>query len=234
MIDNGTGIISNTRPVMKTPDTIDIAREEIIQAFGTHWELNDRGHQREHFEDVFQCALHIARTLDLKQHLEIDMLFAAYFHDFFAWTRINHHELAFQYFMTADHPLIVKYYGEPSSLARDTVGYACRQHRASYKGQFNDQFAELINSADRGFPGDVQKLLQRSYKHRLGTHPDMDPEERMKLCLEHMKHKAGSKGYARYPDLYMQVFAEKLKGQMEEIDNLSMESVYAGDTSWIK
>lgn len=202
---------------------IDVVRQEIIDNFAHHWELNDRGHQREHFEAVFQTAKHINEALDL-QHSEVNMLFAAYFHDFFAWTRINHHELAYQYFMSADHPLITKYFGHALggnvSSDRFNVANACRQHRASFKGEFTNQFAELINSADRCFPGDVQALLQRSYNHRLTTHPDLSEDERTVLCIEHMKHKAGSKGYARYPDLYLRVFRDQLTLQMEEIDNL--------------
>ena len=202
---------------------IDVVRQEIIDAFAPHWALNDRGHQREHFEDVFQCAKHINDTLGLS-HSEVDMLFAAYFHDFFAWSRVNHHEMAYLFMMSADHPVIVKYLGELEgtrvSFARHRVAWACREHRASYKGRFTGEFSELINSADRCFPGDVQRLLQRTYNHRLTTHPDLTEDERKKLCVDHMKHKAGSKGYARYPDLYLRVFGEQLKQQQEEIDNL--------------
>lgn len=203
---------------------IDEVRKEIIADFAHHWELNDRGHQREHFEAVFQTGRHISICLGLeKQIKEVDILFAAYFHDFFAWTRVNHHEMAYQYFMTADHPLIMKYYPDDPAgkIRRSLVAFGCREHRASYKGAFTTLFSELINSADRCFPGDVQALLKRTYDHRLSTHPDISEDERMALCVGHMKEKAGSKGYARYPDLYMQVFGEKLKEQMEEIDNLN-------------
>jgi uncharacterized protein len=198
---------------------IDVARQEIIDNFAHHWELNDKGHRQDHFEEVFQTAKHINEVLELG-YPQIDMLFAAYFHDFFAWTRVNHHTLAWDYFRTADHPVILKYYGDLPRRIRDTVADACREHRASFKGEFAHRFAELINSADRGFPGHVQRLLQRTYNHRLTTYPDISPEERMKLCVEHMKEKAGSKGYARYPDLYTRVFGKELKAQMEEIDNL--------------
>jgi len=219
MIDNGNGIVSQVLSSAAVEcNGTDTIRKEIIDNFAHHWELNDRGHQREHFEAVFQTAKHINTELKMG-YQEVDMLFAAYFHDFFAWTRINHHELAYQYFMTTDHPLIVKYFGE-SELQREMVAFACREHRASYKGTFTGPFSELINSADRCFPGDVQALLQRSYNHRLSTHPDLSEDERTVLCIEHMKHKAGSTGYARYPDMYLQVFGDKLKEQMETIDKL--------------
>lgn len=207
---------------------IKVARKEIVSAFSHHWEMNDRGHRAEHFEDVFQCAKHINNVLDLK-HDEVSMLFAGYFHDFFAWSRINHHTLARQYFHTTDHPVIVKYFGE-CPFGREKVAYACAEHRASYNGDFSSQFSELINSADRGFPGDVTKLLRRSFKHRRDINPETPSKEVLVLTLEHMKEKAGTNGYARYPDLYMQVFAEKLKEQKEEIDNLtfgdSVEKVF--------
>ena len=202
---------------------IDVVRKEIVTDFSHFWKLNDAGHQQDHFEQVFKCAVYINNTLDLN-HNKVDMLFAAYFHDFFAWSRVNHHELAYTYFKTTDHPLIVKYFAHANEGlvpgSRFNVSNACRQHRASYKGEFTNQFAELINSADRCFPGDVKALLERTYNHRLTTHPDVSEDERMSLCIAHMKEKAGSNGYARYPDLYLQVFGDKLKEQQAEIDQL--------------
>ncbi len=217
-----------TYPSFTDTPLIKNARDELSLNFHHQWELNDRGHRMTHFEDVFQCAMYINKELDLG-HPEINMLFAGYFHDLFAWTRINHHELAYQYFMTADHPVIVKYFGPPfyeegacrnKKPDRLLVALACRQHRASYKGQFSNQFAELINSADRGFPKGAEVLLNRVLKHKTDTLPGKSVDELMSISIEFLKSKAGSQGYARYPDLYLKVFGEELKEQMAEIDQL--------------
>jgi len=204
-------------------DPYDKARFQIITAFSPHWALNDRGHRQEHFESVYQCARFINERLELG-HGEMNMLFAAYFHDLFAWSRVNHHQLAYEYFMGADHPVIVEHFGNERGRAagndRAGVAYACLQHRASYKGAFVNQFAELINSADRGFPGDAKALFQRVLTHHTDINPDKSKDEVMAISLRFIKDKAGTGGYARYPELYLRVFGETLKEQQAAIDNL--------------
>jgi len=200
------------------PTPIDNLRKELHKHFTQHWALNDRGHQHTHFEDVFQCARHINKVLDLG-HSEPDMMFAAYFHDLFAWTRVNHHELAYQFFLTSDHPLILEYYAHFPGQ-RVMVALACREHRASYTGEFSSEFSALINSADRGFPGTAERLLNRVFSHQHDIHPELSDAEVMDISKTFLKKKAGSDGYARYPDLYMRVFAETLKIQQSEIDQL--------------
>lgn len=199
---------------------IDLARALIRQHFRHHWELNDRGHREEHFEEVFQTAKHINDKLGLGFE-EIDMLFAAYFHDLFAWSRVNHHLLAYHYFVSADHPVIREYYHD-RRLSREQVAYACLEHRASFQDVFTFKFCELINSADRGFAGDVPKLFNRVVKHHTDLHPEKSVDEVRVIALEFIKRKAGSQGYCRYPDMYLSVFGEALKRQQEEIDNLEL------------
>lgn len=203
----------------KLPDTDEVKqlRLEIIQHFSPHWELNDRGHRAEHFEEVFQCARYLNDKLGMA-YTDTEMLFAGYFHDLFAWSRVNHHELACQYLLTTDHPLILKHFDFPFSLKM--VAYACLEHRASFKGKFSSVFSELINSADRGFPGNAQRLFARVMKHHTDINPGKSVDEITAISLEFIKRKAGSNGYCRYPDIYLSVFGEELKKQQADIDNL--------------
>lgn len=204
--------------VMVKAFDFDYLRKDLKEAFGSHWALNDAAHREEHFEAVYQTGFHINEQTGWNWDPK-DILFAAYFHDLFAWTRVNHHELSYHYFMSADHPVILGHY-DNNRRGRINVALGCLEHRASFVGEFTNGFAELINSADRGMPGNVQGLIQRCYDHRLTTMPNVSSDERMAAAIAFLKKKSGSKGYARYPDLYKQVFGEQLAEQQAEIDAL--------------
>lgn len=191
-------------------------RNQIVQAFGDKWELNDKAHQQKHFEAVFQCGLKINERLDLGFDSKC-IMFAAYFHDLFAWSRVNHHELALHWIQSTDHPLIID---NLDPTERSMVAWACYQHRASFKGDFRFRFCELINSADREFPGDVAFMLERAVLYRQKNFPGMSVQQGFEESVEHLKEKFGHGGYARYPQMYMDCFAEDLEAQRDHIMNL--------------
>jgi hypothetical protein len=191
-------------------------RLEIIKQFGQAYELNDPAHQQDHFDTVFLTAVHINDDQNLGFEL-VHMLFAAYFHDLFAWSRINHHEMSHLWMMGTDHPLIVQHL---NPVARKAVAMACLQHRASYKGDFHSTFTALINSADRGFPNDVPGMVERSRKYWLANRPHMSEDERMAGVIGHIKEKFGHNGYARYPELYVKTFGDQLTAMREEVERL--------------
>lgn len=194
----------------------DTLRQEIIKAFESHWELNDRAHRLEHFEEVFQTGMSINQRLDLDYDPKL-ILFASYFHDLFAWSRENHHTLSHVFINGTDHPVIVD---NLSSHERYYVGLGCREHRASFEGQFTNEFSELINSADRGLPGDVHAMLGRALAYRSHRYPEESVEACKAVSLKHLKEKFGTGGYARYPDLYVKAFGSELQAQREVIDRL--------------
>lgn len=191
-------------------------RQEIIQAFHSHWEHNDKAHRVEHFEEVYQTAMEIQRRLGLTYDPKL-ILFAAYFHDLFAWSRKNHHDLSSEFIYDTDHPLIEQYLNREE---RSFVAVACLEHRASYEGKFTLEFSELINSADRGLPGDVQAMLERAMAYRSHRHPEEPVEVCKAASVRHLKDKFGKNGYARYPDLYKAAFGKELAAQQEVISRL--------------
>lgn len=192
-------------------------RTDIIAAFSNHWALNDVAHRVEHFEAVFQagCIInnHFEGIVD-----EESILIAAYFHDLFAWSRINHHQLSHNFIDGTDHPVLAEELR--SKWKRENIALACLEHRASYKGAFSTPFCELINSADRGVPGDIAAMVERSRKYWLAYQPHLSDDERMAGVIAHIKEKFSSNGYARYPDMYKRVFGEQLELQRQAIDKL--------------
>jgi hypothetical protein len=195
-------------------------RTKIIEAFSKHWDLNDEAHRYNHFAEVERCGHHINEVLGLKVDPKLIML-GAFFHDLFSWTRINHHELACTYIQTCDHPIITAL----SDSDRHMLSLACKHHRASYKGKFTYTLDELINSADRMFPvTDITPIVKRSLLYSMTKTNDL--HEVAKLTFDHMADKYGSKGYARFPDMYLKVFEKELAEQRRKMDELTQDEVH--------
>lgn len=199
---------------MSNKDELDDMRLTIINDFSQAWSLNDAAHRVEHFRMVELTGYHINETLRLGFNPK-HILLVAYFHDLFSWSRHNHHLMSGEWIMTTDYPLIAQLDPEERSL----VASGCREHRASNQQPFTNQFAELMSSADRGFPEkNLKGMLQRAIEYRL--HRGDNHEDARKGALTHVKEKFGSQGYARYPNLYMQAFKEELQEQRDLVDLL--------------
>lgn len=191
-------------------------RKQIIAEFSPMWENNDKAHRETHFEEVFQLGMIINDDLKLGYDDKL-ILFAAYFHDMFAWSRNNHHEMSFHWMMTTNHPLVINNLNPSETML---VAWACYQHRASYKGTFKNGFSSLINSADRGVPNRVSYMLERAIQYREKKFPEMSKAERLAGAIAHLKEKYGRNGYARYPNEYLKMFGKQLEDQFANIEEL--------------
>jgi len=191
-------------------------KEIFNREFQNHWMLNDPAHRASHFEEVFQCGVLINDKLKLGFDPKL-ILFAAYFHDLFAWSRANHHILSSEFILDTCHPVITKHL---DACERQLVAAACRQHRASFIGDFENQFCELINSADRGLPSPAEVAIRRAIQYRTHRSPELSEDEVKACSIAHVKEKFGTGGYARYPDLYELAFDAQLSRYRNQIDAL--------------
>lgn len=188
-------------------------RNAIVQDFSKAWELNDEAHRFKHFSQVELCGNEINNRLGLG-HEPILILFSAFFHDMFAWSRFNHHLLSAEWIMTTDYDPI----DTLTEHQRELVAAGCREHRASGKDPFTCQFAELMCAADRELPGRIEDMLERAIQYRVAR--GMTRDVAMAPAIAHIKEKFGTGGYARYPRLYLDAFGDTLEVQRKEIDNL--------------
>jgi hypothetical protein len=193
---------------------LDVLRNEVIKDFSKMWEVNDKAHRVDHFTRVEKCGELLNEKLNLGYDPELIML-VAHFHDMFAWSRHNHHLLSAEWVRTTDYPIIA----ELDTVDRELVAMGCEHHRASYKGKFFCRFDELMNSADRELPGDVDLMIERAVLYRMNR--GMSRADAMKPAIDHIKEKFGAaSGYARYPKMYLDVFGDELTEQRRLIDNL--------------
>lgn len=188
-------------------------REQIILDFTPAYGLNDQAHQVKHFSAVEKCANVMNDRLGLKTNPKL-ILLAAFFHDMFAWSRINHHILSGEWVASCDYSLIE----ELTQHERDLVAAGCREHRASNTNPFTCRFAALMNAADRELPGDVNAMVTRAVQYRVAR--GMSEQEALEPAILHIKEKFGFQGYARYPKLYLDAFGDELTKQREDIKNL--------------
>ena len=195
---------------------INTLRDQIVTAFEDKWDCNDLAHRQNHFENVFKCGMKINEHLNYEFDPKL-IMFSAYFHDLFAWSRVNHHELALHFIQGTDHPLIID---NLNPAEQSTVAWACYQHRASFRGDFKSRFSALINSADRELPGDVGHMLNRAILYRKKHFPMMSDDQCMEESVKHLKEKFGRDGYARYPEMYLEVFGDQLEQQRNIIMNM--------------
>ncbi|MNF21516.1 hypothetical protein D3C81_176670 [compost metagenome] len=199
--------------------TVSEMREHLIGKMGFVYRCNDLAHQIGHFNAVEVCGNEINNRLKLGYDPKMIML-VAYLHDMFAWSRVNHHIMSWQYVLTSDMDLLCTLTGPERKL----VAYGCKEHRASFGGKFTSAFSELMNSADRELPGNVPAMLERAIQYRVDNLGWTDNEEsRLAVrddAVAHIKEKFGDGGYARYPEMYLRCFAAELEQQRLDIAKL--------------
>lgn len=192
-------------------------------------DLNDPAHRFGHFAGVFETGEIINTRLGLG-YPSLAIAVVAYGHDLFAWSRENHHLLSGTWMESTEDPIIVKAIEEIAAMigrtedqARNMLADACREHRASFRGEFSSEFSELMNSADLEIPAGLGPMLVRAYQYGKAKGLGTTHEEWVDRAQEHMVEKFGRNGYALYPGMYMEVFKEELEVIYKEIDDLTYD-----------
>ena len=198
-------------------------KEDLIRRYSSEYLLNDPAHHIGHVIDVCDLALEINEKMDLGLNKMI-IVGAAITHDIFTRYRNIHHVMVRDWLLEANEPWMRHF----SAEERQLMAHAAGEHRASYKGEFTSIYSELLSSADRGRPGDIQEMVNRCYiygRHRL-KHTHEEAVARIKPHLmEKFVQLDGSYGRV-YPNLWMKMFGEQLAKQSKDIEELDEDSPY--------
>lgn len=182
-------------------------RRDVREYYKVYYENGDEAHLIDHADGVCDLALKINNDLDEKL-----IILASYLHDMFnATNRPTHNELAYAYVLKAEDKFL-------SKLSKDEVhmvAHAVLEHRASFKGEFYSELSAIISSADRGLP-DLDFIVIRSMKFNNANEEDV---------YAHIKDKYGSDGYAKYPDVYREIFQDELNAFKKLADELTVDAV---------
>ncbi len=184
--------------------------------------LNDPAHREDHFREVLHNCLSLHRRVhgeDSSISQQKMYVAAAYLHDLFAWSRVNHHILSHEYVVSGDCELLAIFTPEERHL----VAKACLEHRASFKGKFSSRFSEAFNAADLG-PPNLLHGLKRAYKYARSTAPGRTPEEAVQVAVDHLIDKYGRNGYARRSDVYVTMYSAEIEEYFNSLEGLQAQS----------
>jgi len=182
-------------------------RKKVREEYKPYYENGDEAHLIDHADSVCDLALSINKECDEKL-----IILASYMHDMFnATNRAKHNKLAYAYVLKAED----KFLKELTKEEILKVAHGVLEHRANFKGEFYSLLSAIISSADRGLP-DLEFIVIRSMKFNKGNPQDV---------YAHIKDKYGTNGYANYPKVYKEIFAQELEAFQKEADALSVERV---------
>ena len=193
-------------------------REFLIRKFTPMYSINDKAHQIDHVIDVCDRALRINADFSLgldRRHIVISALC----HDLFTWSRNNHHYLAKEYITSVREPWNDGFTVEEL----ETMGLAAMQHRASWKGEYSSLLSELIATADRGEPGNIEEKIRRCYLYGVDKLKET-PEVAIARVIPHLIEKYCEAGYGNNPPLYYRVYGVQLQKMKQQILALTPES----------
>lgn len=189
-------------------------RQHLESQFEDDFNINDRAHRQDHIRQVCFDALDINTNYQLGLDRRM-IVISAYCHDLFSRFRKNHHQLAYHFVKTADYPWLRIF----SEEEKEQMAHACLEHRASWKGDYYSLLSELIATADRGAPKNLDAVLERSRQFALSFEKKSE-KAALEHSINHIYEKFGSKGYAKYPNLYHIVYGKQLSTFQAEVDLL--------------
>ena len=214
----------------KSELTIDIERLEKYFE-GKFYTEENNSHGMDHVRGVYDLAKKMVETLNLNVGQD-ELLIACYLHDIYSSIdRENHHEKGenhiweyrgYHYFLKdMDNDVIVR------------IAKAIAEHRASYKGEYWSELSEVLSAADRGALS-THDTIRRSFAYTMEKNPDMKIQEVLLNVWRHMKGKFGSKGYARYNNVFKNYFKEELEFYQKFMDDLTLDETEYIIFMWIK
>jgi len=223
---------------------IGMFKQMVIEHFKPFYEKVDVAHGLDHVIEVMNTALAINHKLRLgiSKH---DIIVASIAHDIFSYTDRNEHHKKAQEYILSDVSTIYDYVSD-----RESIAYAVGQHRASYKGEYNNKLSELISAADRGAPN-IEKIIKRIYQCAIDPNlvfsidvkgiPELvlptgeSLSDTYQLLIDtsftiaeaktfvHLYEKYSVSGYARYNTVYNKYYNNEMLDFFITIENIAKE-----------
>lgn len=187
--------------------------EKVRSEFVVFYETNDSAHQIDHADAVAYNAVKILEWMRnkgfaVKSHITGMAIIAAYAHDVFSKTdlaiRKVHHEKAYEF-------VLQRGVGCLESLNGDElldVALACREHRASWKGEYSNLLSEIVASADRGKPN-LDDYLYRAFQYGMDVYGHSLLTAPLR-ALFHINYKFGSNFTANVPTLWKEIYENEI------------------------
>lgn len=207
----------------------DVLEEYLKITMSDYYDKNDDAHKFNHVADVIDLTKKMISFKEEKYHDNL-VLLAGYTHDMFSSvSRTDHHLEASSYVDDIERNILKWLMTDDDALL---VSDAVRQHRASYKGEYNSMLSELFASGDRGVPS-IDLVVTRCYESAIkmsNNFKEFDNRE-FKNCsdgnvafvktLIHLQNKFSTNGYAKLPAVYKEYFTDELVELQQWCDRIT-------------
>lgn len=224
---------------------MEISTKEVLSQFANMrdwlkpiYEHNDIAHQIDHIDTVVNNVIDICQRIPVEPAEMTCAIIAAYYHDICCQdSREFHHSLAaitvhrewFHLVALLPKRLHASYLHNYDYCK--LIANACFEHRASFKGLYTSVVSEIVACADRGRPVTDATLYRRSYLYGR-CNAALNHDDACKYAIEHIRDKYGNKGYVKYPELYMTLYADELAEQRAWVERATMKDIAEVAETW--
>lgn len=148
----------------------------------------DRGHRRDHAEQVIERSLELAKEFDVKS--EMVYVIAAYHDTGLKYGRETHHTSSAR--IIRNDKQLRRWFSEQEI---NTMADAAEDHRASTDHSPRTIYGRIVAEADRLINPDL--IIRRTIQYSLANYPTLDTEGHWHRSLQHLNEKYAEGGYLR-------------------------------------
>lgn len=211
--------------------TIDIEKLEKFFVDQRYYTEENNSHGINHVKYVYALASKIIEKLNLNVGQD-ELLIACYCHDMYSKMDREHHHLLAEDFIW-DNRGELWFLKDLDTDIIIRIARAVSEHRASYVGDYYSVLSEVLSAADRGVLS-THDTIRRSFSYTMENNPEIKVQEALLNVWRHMKDKFGSKGYARYNNVFKNYFFGELEQFQKFMDNLTLDETEYIIFMWIK
>ena len=152
------------------------------------YEKNEQGHGIEHIKYVIKRSLEFSKQLE---NINEEMIYTiAAYHDIGHHIDKDNHEKISAEILLKDNNLKEFFTQEQIN----TMAIAVEDHRASNKEEPRNIYGKIVSSSDRNTS--MEETLKRAYSYNKKHYPNLNEQEIIEKCFNHLKDKYGKCGYA--------------------------------------
>ena len=159
----------------------------------------DPAHNIDHVRTVIRNSEYIATSMMNDEDIELDMNMVriiAAMHDLgLKYDRKIHHIKSGE--IVRQEEELKDYFNEEQI---EIIAKAVEEHRASYKGEYTSIYSQIVSDADR--MNTAEEYIARTYKWSRLHYPELNQVELYEEVKQHLRHKYGEQGYARFNTKY--------------------------------
>lgn len=186
-------------------------KKYIEESILPEYEKNEKGHARDHIENVVRRSFEIIKENELTLNENMVYVIACY-HDIGHHIDRENHEKVSAQIMGKDEQLKEFFTDEERKIIQEAI----EDHRASSKIEPRSIYGKLVSSADRNTS--IEQCFYRSYFYGKNRLVGATEEQIFENAYEALKKKFGKDGYAKFffKDSVYEKFLKEIQDLLED------------------